>query len=97
MVDAAALAAARKRRAQLAAHPLANVGGYQTLIASTVGAAASGSSAPATATKRAKTGAAQPTKAAPAKPLSQADQEFIAKRNAARARMLARNAAEFGK
>ena len=81
----------------MAAHPLANVGGYQTLIASTVGAAAGGSSAPTAGAKRPRPGADQPGKAAPAKPLSAADQEFIAKRNAARARMLARNAAEFGK
>ena len=91
--SAAAQAAARKRKEAMAAHPLANTGGYQTLVAATVGPGAAGTAN--AAHKKARVAAA--AKLAAVRPKTKEDIEFEARREAARKRVAERTAAQFGK
>lgn len=90
------------RRIEKAAHPLSGIGGFRMPVKGTVGGArgvgvvgggvSKVSSSAATTTAK-STAAAKTTNG---KPMSQEEKEAIAKREAARARVAARNAAQFG-
>ena len=92
------------RRIEKSAHPLAGIGGYRMPVKGTIGGArgvgvvgggvSKVSSSAAAATTTAKSTAA--AKTANGKPMSQEEKEAIAKREAARARVAARNAAQVG-
>ena len=93
------------RRIEKSAHPLSGIGGYRMPVKGTIGGArgvgvvgggvSKVSSSAATTTTAAKGTAAAKTTIS-GKPMSQEEREAIAKREAARARMAARNAAQFG-
>lgn len=86
------------RRIEKSAHPLSGIGGLRMPTKGTIGGArgvgviGGGVSKPSAATKSAATAA----KTTNGKPMSQEEKEAIAKREAARARVAARNAAQFG-
>ena len=91
------------KRIEKSAHPLSGIGGYRMPAQGTVGGArgvgvvggvSKVSSGSAATTKAKSTGAAGKTTSG--KPMSQEEKEAIAKREAARARVAARNAAQFG-
>ncbi len=92
------------KRIEKSAHPLSGIGGFRMPAKGTIGGARGvgvvgggvskvSSSAGAGA---AKSAAAAAKASANGKPMSQEEKEAIAKREAARARMAARNAAQFG-
>ena len=90
------------RRIEKSAHPLSGIGGFRMPVKGTIGGArgvgvvgggvSKVSSSAATTTAK-STAAAKTTNG---KPMSQEEKEAIAKREAARARVAARNAAQFG-
>ena len=91
------------KRIEKSAHPLSGIGGYRMPAQGTIGGArgvgvvvgvSKVSSGSAATTKAKSTGAAGKTTSG--KPMSQEEKEAIAKREAARARVAARNAAQFG-
>lgn len=93
------------RRIEKSAHPLSGIGGYRMPVKGTIGGArgvgvvvggVSKVSSSAAATTTTAKGTAAAKTASSGKPMSQEEKEAIAKREAARARMAARNAAQFG-
>lgn len=94
------------KRIEKSAHPLSGIGGFRMPAKGTIGGArgvgvvgggvskVSSSGGAGTAKSAAAAAAAKTT--ANGKPMSQEEKEAIAKREAARARMAARNAAQFG-
>lgn len=85
------------RRIEKSAHPLSGIGGFRMPAKGTIGGArgvgivGGGVSKPSATTK-----SAAAAKTTNGKPMSQEEKEAIAKREAARARVAARNAAQFG-
>ena len=83
-----------KRRIEASKHPLAGIGGYQVPIRSGTVGAARGVGAPHTAVaQKAKVEAERAKKA---KPMSKEEEEFMARREAARKRVEERTRAAFG-
>lgn len=92
------------KRIEKSSHPLSGIGGYRMPATGTIGGARGvdvvGGGVSKVSSSAAKTAATSTMAAAKtknnAKPMSQEEKEAIAKREAARARVAARNAAQFG-
>ena len=90
------------KRIEKSAHPLSGIGGFRLPATGTVGGArgvgvvGGGVSKPTSALTAAKKSTTAAKAATSGKPMSQEEKEAIAKREAARARVAARNAAQFG-